>query len=252
MTQVNSLQALEAAGHADQESHLRLEERRKERARIARELHDTLFQGFFSASMVLQTVVERLPTNSPSKSSLSRALQLMYRVIEEGRGALQGLRSPAIGSASLEQALADSFDELPPTNAQFRIQVTGHPIALKPAVQEQIYLIAREALANAFHHSNAKRIEAEIEYLSEKLRVVIRDDGCGMDPVAVRLQQNSHWGVLGMQERAKSIGAHLRIWSQRGLGTEVSISSELATEAIKPKPQRRSRLPRTLRLLDKG
>lgn len=219
--------------HADLESNLRLQERHKERARIARELHDTLFQGFFSASMMLEAAVEQLPANSPSKSSLGSALQLMHRVIEEGRAALQRLRSPWIASASLEQALADSQNEFPLAGAQFRILVTGHPKVLNPAIQEQIYLIAREALANAFHHSKARNIEAEIEYMPEKLRVVIRDDGCGMDLQALRLQQNSHWGLLGMQERAKSISADLRVWSRRGLGTEVSLSSELATKVNK-------------------
>ena len=229
---LRSRSVAEAAGCATNDTSLRLEERRKERARIARELHDTLFQGFFSASMVLQTAVEAMPANSPSKSSLSRTLQLMRRVIEDGHAVLQGLRSPWIASTSLEQALADLRNEFPLARAQFRILVTGHPKVLNPPIQEEINLIAREALANAFRHSNATRIEAEVEYLPAKLRVVIRDDGCGMDPQAVRLRQNSHRGLQGMHERAKSIGAYLRIWSKPGLGTEVevSFSSELATE----------------------
>ena len=230
---LSSRWAPEAAGYATREMSVRLEERCKERARIARELHDTVFQGFFSASMVLETVVEQLPASSPSKSSLSRALRLMHRVIEEGRAALQGLRSPSITSSSLEGALGEFWNEFPFASAEFRVLVRGRHEKLSPAVQEQIYLIAREALANAFHHSNATRIEAEVEYLPAKLRVVIRDDGGGMDLQAVRLRQNSHWGLLGMQERARNIGANLRIWSRRGLGTEVeiSISSELAMEA---------------------
>jgi signal transduction histidine kinase len=230
---LNSLQDLETAGRANQEFHLRLEEQRQERARIARELHDTLLQGFFSASMMLQTAVEKMPANSPSKSSLSRALQLMCRVIEDGRAALQGLRSTRIASTSLEQALADFRSEFPLARAQFRILVTGRPKVLNPSIQEEINLIAREALANAFHHSQATNIEAEIEYLPGKLRVVIRDNGCGLDRQAVWLRQKSHWGLLGMQERARIIGADLRIWSRRGLGTqvEVSISSELAAKA---------------------
>lgn len=228
-----SFQIFESAGHANPEFNLGLEERREDRARIARELHDTLFQGFFSASMVLQTAVEAMPANSPSKSSLSHALELMRRVIEDGRAALQGLRSPWIASTSLEQTLADFRNEFPLVRARFRILVTGHPKVLNPTIQKEINLISREALANAFHHSNATKIEAEVEYLPSKLRVVIRDDGRGMDPQAVRLRQNSHWGLLGMRERARSIGANLRIRSKPELGTEVevSISSKLATEA---------------------
>jgi signal transduction histidine kinase len=218
---------------SDRELSLCLEERRKERSRIARDLHDTLFQGFLGASMLLQSALQEMPANSASKSSLRRALQLMHRVIEEGRTTLQGLRAPAIAPASLEQALANFGNEFATRGVQFRTLVTGHPKALNPAIQEQIYLIGREALANAFRHSKAKRIEAEVEYCTGKLRVVIREDGCGIDLEAGGLPRGSHWGLQGMHERAREIGAEVHIWSKRGLGTEVeiSISNERAVQA---------------------
>jgi signal transduction histidine kinase len=72
---------------------LDLEERRSERARIARELHDTLLQGFIGASLLLHAAVEQTPADSPSKLSLTRALQLVHQAIDEGRVVLQGLRS---------------------------------------------------------------------------------------------------------------------------------------------------------------
>jgi signal transduction histidine kinase len=208
----------------NRERNLRLEERRKERARIARELHDTLFQGFLGASLLLHTAVEQMPEDSPSKPSLSRALRLMYRVIDEGRVALQGLRSPRIASTSLEQALSELADEFGPGDARFRIFVMGQPKALKPTIQEQIYLIGREALVNAVRHSGATTIEAEVEYLPNKLRVVVRDNGSGIDTQVLRSGRDSHWGLLGMRERARSIGAQLKILSRRGAGTEVEIS----------------------------
>jgi signal transduction histidine kinase len=67
-------------------------------------------------------------------------------------------------------------------------------------------------------------VEAEIDYLPRKLRVVVRDDGTGIDPEALRAGRNSHWDLTGMQERAASIGAKVRVWSKRGEGTEVEIS----------------------------
>src|SRR5580704_496827 len=82
-----------ARDRLDFELNVRLEERHRERTRIARELHDTLFQGFLGASMQLHNAVEQMPADSPSKPSLSRALSLMQRVLDEGRLALQGLRS---------------------------------------------------------------------------------------------------------------------------------------------------------------
>jgi signal transduction histidine kinase len=206
------------------ELNLRLEERRSERARIARELHDTLFQGFLGASLVLHSAVEEMPADSPSKPSLNHALNVMRRVIDEGRHALKGLRSSGMASTSLEQALSSVGEEYTPSGARFRMLVMGEPKALKPAIQEQIYLIVREALLNALRHSEATSIEAEVEYQRHQLRVVVRDNGRGIDQQVLRSQQDSHWGLLGMRERARSIGAQLRIWSRRGAGTEVEIS----------------------------
>jgi signal transduction histidine kinase len=208
----------------DREQELRLEERRKERGRIARELHDTLFQGFLGASMLLQDAVEKTPADSPIKPSLNRALRLMYRVIEEGRAALRDLRSSASSSLSLEEQLHELWDELAPGGVQFRILVEGPSKTLKHSIQEEIYLIGREAVLNALRHSNATAIEAEVEYSSRRLRVVVRDNGSGIDPQMLRSGKDSHWGLLGMRERAAAIGAQLRIWSRPHSGTEVELS----------------------------
>jgi signal transduction histidine kinase len=203
---------------------VRLEERRRERTRIARELHDTLFQGLQGASMILHSAVDGLPADSPSKNALSRALGLIYRVIEEGRDALDGLRSCANAPTDLEKAFADVGDQFTSAGAQLRISVMGRPTALNPEVQEQVYLIGREALVNALRHSGATMIEADIEYLPNKQRVVVRDNGLGISPEMFKSGRNSHWGLVGMHERAENIGAQLRIWSRKGAGTEVEIS----------------------------
>jgi signal transduction histidine kinase len=209
----------------NREMNLRMEERLKERARIARDLHDTLFQGFLGASLQIHHAVEQVPADSPIKPSLSRALRLMQRVIDEGRGALSGLRSSATESMSLEQALSCLRDEFAPgCGVPFRVFVKGESKTLKPAVHEQLYLIGREALFNAVRHSEATSIEAEVEYLPRRLSVVVRDNGCGIDPQIVRSGWVGRLGILGMRERAGSIGAQLRIWSSTGAGTEVEIS----------------------------
>src|ERR1700735_5468126 len=88
----------------NRELNIRMEERLRERERIARDLHDSLFQGFLGAYMQIHHPVDRAPAAPPIKPSLSRALHLMKRVIDEGRGALQGLRSCATDSMTLEQA----------------------------------------------------------------------------------------------------------------------------------------------------
>jgi len=213
------------------ELELRLEERRNERQRIARELHDSLFQGFLSASLLLQGAVEQTPADSPTKPSLSRALRLMYRVINEGRVALQDLRTSASVSPTLEEALHELWDELMPGGVQFRILVEGQPKALAPKIQEQIYLIGWEAVLNALRHSGAAAIEAEVAYSPRRVRLIVRDNGCGIDPQVVRSGRELHWGFPGMRERAASVGAKLRIWSRLGGGTEVEVSVPIHTAA---------------------
>jgi signal transduction histidine kinase len=209
---------------SDQKGGLLLAERLKERARIARELHDTLLQGFLGASLQLQYALEQVPADSPGLPSVSYAAQLVRRVTDEGRRVLEGLRSSSTGHTSLEEAFSGLRDEFTAGRARLRIFITGRSKPLKTAVQEQIYLIAREALMNALRHSGATDIEAEVEYAPRRLRVMVRDNGCGMDSHVIRSGRPAHWGLLGMRERARSIGAQLRIWSRHGAGTEVEIS----------------------------
>jgi signal transduction histidine kinase len=206
----------------NREQNLRLEERSNERARIARELHDTLFQGFFGASIALHNVVDAMPADSPDKHSMGKALQLVREVLEEGRAVLQGLRAPRFAPASVERELSEFVEDFA-SGVRCEISVTGTPRALRADVQEQINLIAREALINALHHSQANCIEAEVEYSPHKLRVIVRDNGRGIDPQVARARRDLHWGLLGMRERAHGIGATLAIWSRRGAGTEVEV-----------------------------
>lgn len=155
---------------------VRREERLRERARISRELHDTLFQGFIGASMQLHCAVEQVPADSPSKQSLCPTLVLMQRVIDEGRDAVNGLRSNAVASMSLEQAFSGLRDEIAPdSGVSIRIFVTGKPKMLDPGVQDQVFHVGREALINALRHSEATDIEAELEFLPRRFRLVVRD-----------------------------------------------------------------------------
>jgi signal transduction histidine kinase len=204
---------------------LRFEERLAERTRIAQELHDTLLQGFLSASMQLHVAVSRLPADSPAKPPLNRVMQLMSQVIEEGRNAVQGLRSSQSGSLNLEQAFARVQQELGiQDDVGFRVIVDGQPRPLHPVLRDEVYRIGREALVNAFRHSRAKSIEIQLEYASSQLRVLVRDDGCGIDPEMLIAGREGHWGLTGMRERAERIGAKLHVWSRPTRGTEVELS----------------------------
>jgi signal transduction histidine kinase len=204
---------------------VRFEERLAERTRIAQELHDTLLQGFLSASMQLHVAVDQVPDDSPAKPRLRRVLDSMGDVIDEGRNAVRGLRSPDRGSDDLEQAFSRIGSELDISDTfGFRVIVEGTPRSLHPVIRDEVYRIGREALVNAFRHAKANSIEVEITYAANHLRLLVRDNGCGIDPQFVRSGREGHWGLSGMRERAEAVGARLKLWSRAGAGTEVELS----------------------------
>ena len=201
----------------------RFEERLAERTHIAQELHDTLLQGFVSASMQLHVAVDRLPEDSPAKPSLRRVLDLMGKVIDEGRNAVRGLRSSTSAPHELEQAFAGAQQEVGVSDAAYRVIVEGRPRSLKPIIRDEVYRIGREALVNAFRHSGATHIEIELEYGPKELSVFVRDDGRGVQSEVLEAGSEGHWGITGMRERAQSIGGSLRIRSRAAAGTEVEL-----------------------------
>jgi signal transduction histidine kinase len=193
--------------------------------RIAQDLHDTVLQGIASAALQPDIAVDQLPPNSPAKPLLSRILELMRRVMEEGRDAVGGLRSSGSNSDDLGQAFSRIPQDLGmEVQIDFRVIVLGSVRKLRQLVRDEVYHIGRELLVNAFRHSRANCIEVELEYAPRRFRIVVRDDGCGIDPQVLRTGREGHWGLPGMRERAERVGARLRVWSRAAAGTEVALS----------------------------
>ena len=174
--------------------------------------------------MLVQRAVEQSPPDSPSKPVLSRALRLVLRAIDEGRAAIRGVREASPEPSSLEQTFSALFSEVTTARGpRVRLFVQGKARTLNPAIQEQLFLIGREAVMNALRHSNATKIEVEVQYLVDLIHVFVRDNGCGINQEAILRDSDSHWGLRGMRERAQKIGARLGIWSRPSAGTEVRI-----------------------------
>ena len=204
---------------------MRFEERLAERTRIAQELHDTLLQGFMSASMQLHVADDRLPGDSPAKPLLGRVLQLMGRVMDEGRNTVRGLRSSDIARPNLEEEFSRIQKDLSiSTQSEFRVIVEGAPRPLRPVIHDELYYIGREALSNAFRHSAAGEVVVEIEYASSHLRLLVRDNGRGIDSQVLHAGRDGHWGLSGMRERAERIGGKLKVLSMPSAGTEIHLS----------------------------
>jgi len=206
----------------------RLEERVGERTRIARELHDTLLQSFQAVMFHFQAVDDLLPPGK-TKEALEKVLDRADQAIVEGRNAIQNIRSSTTVTNELSHAVTALGEELAGSHGRengpvtFRVSVEGTARDLRPILRDDIYRIAREALQNAFRHAQASQIEADITYGESLLRLRIRDNGKGMDPKHLHAGRDGHWGLPGMRERAREMGAQLEMWSEVGAGTEVEL-----------------------------
>ena len=224
-----------------------LEERVRERTRIARELHDTLLQSFHGLLFKFQAasnLFSRRPDDA--KQILDGAIDEADQALTEGRDAIQGLRSSPVETNDLDAAIRTLGEELAAdqsnhSSAVFQAAVVGTPQELSPRLRDEVYGIAAEALRNAFRHAEARQIEVEIRYDEPQFRLRVRDDGRGIDPkVLAEEGRAGHWGLRGMRERAKLVGGKLRVRSELASGTEIELSIP-ASAAYDASP-RRSRL----------
>ena len=233
---------------------IRLEERVSERTRIARELHDSLLQGFQGLMFRLQAVRELLPERpGAAAESLDAALQMSDEAIGEGRDAVQNLRSATFEDGDLATALGALGAELavgmePQATPEYRVVVEGGPRELNFDVRDEVYRIAREAVRNAYQHANATHVETEVTFGETDLSVRVRDDGIGVDPkILAGGQRAGHWGLAGMRERSESIGGRLKVWSERNAGTEVELRVSSAVAYARSPISTFSRIRRRLR-----
>jgi signal transduction histidine kinase/ligand-binding sensor domain-containing protein len=203
----------------------RLAERMAERERIARELHDTLLQSLFGLTLRFHTAAAKLPLGDPAREALDEALQQSDRVMQEGRERVLNLRARRTESASLADAFTEIGRQLRAVHAaNFRVSVQGRPRPLDTIIQEEILLIGREALNNAFSHAGAENIVAELSYQSGALHLVVCDDGSGIEEAVLKAGSRAgHWGLPGMRERASKMRGELRVTRPKNGGTQVDL-----------------------------
>jgi len=208
----------------------RMQDRLNERSRIARQLHDSLLQGFQGLMFRLQAVSQLLPERpGDAAKSLDSAMQVGDQAIGEGRDAVQDLRSSSFEDRDLATSLSALGTELgegidPSSKPEFRVVVEGKPRELTAVVRDETYHIVRESVSNVYHHAKAGQIEIEVTFGDADLTVRVRDDGIGIDPqILAGGQRPGHWGLPGMRERSESFGGHLHVWSEGNAGTEVEL-----------------------------
>jgi signal transduction histidine kinase/ligand-binding sensor domain-containing protein len=224
----------------------RLEERVNERTRIARDLHDTMLQTFQGVLLKFYGLSVRLADRPDAQQELGSLLEQGQQAINEGREAVQGLRSSTVIANDLARAFTTFGEELAAKQdshnpVAFQVEVEGETRDLHPILRDEVYRIACEALRNAFQHSGASRIEVGIRYDDRQFWVCIRDNGKGLDPKVLDAGgRDGHYGMPGMYERAKLAGGRLVVRSAANSGTEAEITIPAARAYAKSRSPRRS------------
>jgi ligand-binding sensor domain-containing protein/signal transduction histidine kinase len=192
----------------------------EERTRLAHDLHDSAKQKAFAAMAQLSTAQGTVDNDLPSaKGHLNEAEELVYEVIQELTFLIQELYPQGLKEKGLKLSLEEYLFEWENRNdipAEF---VSEHDMRLSLPIEQALFRIAQEALANVARHSHATKVEVHLEYQPETIKMSIRDNGKGFDP----LKRPSGIGLRAIQERTRSINGQVEIESAPGRGTFISV-----------------------------
>jgi signal transduction histidine kinase/ligand-binding sensor domain-containing protein len=204
----------------------RMRERLDERERIARTLHDTFLQSVQGLILRFHSIKAVLPKDDAVQLQIDAALDAADAVVDEGRDQLMDLRVHHACRGDLAPALAAAGGAAGAQHGVlFSLREQGMRRALRADIQDELFAIAREALANALQHADSAEVVAELSYGAASFTLAIRDHGKGLDAaVLLAGQRERHWGLTGMRERAARIGAKLLIHSTAGDGTAVVVT----------------------------
>ncbi len=200
-----------------------LEERLRERERIARELHDTFLQGIQGLILEFQAIANRIPAPEPVHQQMERALERADNILVEGRESVHDLRA-SHEDGDVARDFEDAIAELPPASPRCALSQRGQPRRLHPVIREEILKIGREALINACRHAQATTVQIELTYMYGRFRLRVRDDGAGIAAeVLARGEREGHYGLKGMRERAERIKSVVSVVTAASVGTEIEL-----------------------------
>jgi len=208
-----------------------------ERTRLAREIHDTLLQGFTGVALQLLAASSRVSGPPEVIAVLRDLVTLSQKTLEDARQAVWDIRSPSV--ADFPTALRTNAEaRLHGTGVDLDLGIEGTPRPLDSAIEAAVLRVAQEAVANVVKHAAAKRVQITLGYQARALRLSVLDDGRGfvVDPDVGTY--GGHWGLLGMRERASQIRANLSVESTPGHGTEIVLLTPYTLRRQDPNPAR--------------
>lgn len=200
-----------------------------ERTRIAREIHDTLAQGFVGISVQLELAAQMLSTSPQAVSEqLNQTRKLVRDSLSEARSSIWNLRSNEPGNVDFASRFSNAIRARTAGRPiETNIQFTGTYRALPANVESELLKIALEAAANVLQHADATRLDIDVQYGMKQLRMQIEDNGVGLANDVAEATPAGHFGVIGMRERTQAIGGTFTMNSVAAEGTKITVELPL-------------------------
>lgn len=214
-----------------------------ERQRMAREIHDTLAQGFTGIIAQLEAAKRINQRSEQWRLHVDQAQTLARESLTEARRSVQALRPAPLEQAQLPDAIADMARRWSRTaNVALSVESTGEPRPLPAEVEVSLFRVAQEALTNVAKHARASRVGLTLSYLEDVVLLDIRDDGAGFDTAAVSANGHAHdghdghdgtgFGLSAMRQRLRQVDGTLEIESAPGEGTAINASVPVACAEV--------------------
>jgi signal transduction histidine kinase len=197
----------------------------EERARIAREIHDTLAQGFVGISSQLEAVAAGMPDgDGTARKNLTIAQKMARHSLTEARRSVMDLRASVLEGQDLGAALrAGASMWTAGSGVEIEVSVSGGGSVLPEDAEQHLLRIAQEAVTNALKHSGASKIRVDLEVNGGKIVLRVKDNGRGFEGQKAFSPAAGHFGLLGMRERAERLHGELRVQSRPGEGAELEV-----------------------------
>jgi signal transduction histidine kinase len=207
----------------------------EERTRLARDIHDTLLQGFTGVALQLVAAINRMTLPAEATGELRDVVGLAQKTLTDARRAVWDLRSPALAAGDLTAALRSTAeDSVHGTDLVLTYETAGPRQAVAHEIEEVALRVVQEAIANVVKHAGARAVRVRLEFEPRGMRLTVADDGRGFTVEPDTHTYGGHWGLLGMRERAARIGATLSVRSAPGEGTEIVLAAPYSTVGAAP------------------
>ncbi len=205
-----------------------------ERSRIAREIHDTLAQGYVGISVQLEVLAELLRQRrvEDAQKHLNNAREHVRAGLADARQSIWALRTQDSHETTLPVKLRRIAERAAGNGLEAHFRLFGAYRALPAETEQEILRIAQEAIHNVKKHAGASQLTVQLEYLPDEVNLEVRDDGKGLNANGRMEPEPGHYGLMGMKERASAIGGSLEVTGAPGEGTRVALKTPAPRETL--------------------